>query len=177
MSDGELTRRDTLLAAAGVTAAGGLGVYELLRRTPGPASAAVDLSETRLETLVAVSEVVYPWPLADPGRQLSLYVRRLSEERTAALVASLDALDVEARSRFGQPFRRLSRDERRAVFTALGVDRVASRPDGTLPARIRFHVVNSVLYALMTHPTGTAPFGISNPVGFPGGIYSAEEDR
>jgi len=50
----------------------------------------------------------------------------------------------------------------------------ALRPDGTVPARIRYHLVNGLLYALFTSPVGTRLFGIRNPIGYPGGYYGSD---
>lgn len=164
-----LTRRRALLGLVGATSAAGLGAYDL--------TAAADAGErtaTRrdVEGLLTVADAVYP---ADPEEFEPLvkgYVGRLDEDRTRSLLGTLSELDTLSYDQLGTPFRSLSAGEAERLLTALGVFRVHSRPDGTLAERVRFHLVNSVLYAILTNPAGTKPFGIENPVGYPGGFGS-----
>jgi hypothetical protein len=45
-------------------------------------------------------------------------------------------------------------------------------PDGTDAGRVRYYVVNELLYALYASPTGGELVGIENPRGYPGGTAS-----
>lgn len=167
----KLTRRHAILAAAGVSAVG-LGTYEL-----AAADAKTDGTFTQREQamLTTVAEVVYPWELESAADVLVPYCSRLDDRRKAAMRRTLAEFDRMARSAFGVPLETLSADEGRTLVRALGANRVESRPAGTLAERVRFHLVNTVLFALMTHPSGTAPFDIDNPVGYPGGFASYTE--
>lgn len=163
-----LRRRDLL---AGVAAAGtGLAVHELLRAGPAAETPGEATTDPTLRTTTAVLEAVYPWSLDDPAARVRPYLGRLSDERAAATAATAAELDRAARGAFGTGFASLSVRERRRLLERLGTDRVSSDPAGSLPARVRFHLVNSALYAVMTHPDGTRPFGIGNPSGYPGGF-------
>jgi hypothetical protein len=169
-------RRRRLLA--GVAAAGtGLAVHELLRAERAPETPTEAATDRTVTTMAAVLEAVYPWSLDDPAARVRPYLRRLSEERAAATAVTAVELDRASRSAFGVVFASLSVRERRRLLERLGTDRVFSDPAGSLPARIRFHLVNSALYAVMTHPTGTRPFGIGNPTGYPGGFETVRAER
>lgn len=169
----KLTRRQTFLGLLGASSAAGLGAYELI---DVPRSSRSTVSRDELETLLTVADVVFP---ADPRPLepvIASYVDRLGDGRTRALVATVAELDQAAYAQFGIPVRSLSRGECERLFEVLGVTRVQPRPEGTVPERIRFHLVNAVLYSILTHPEGTGPFGITNPVGHPGGFSSFSEE-
>lgn len=163
----KLTRRRTLLGLVGASSVVGLGTYEL---TGGTQSGDGSVSNGIVDGLLTAADVVFPVETRSKRSSISNYVDGLNDDRTRALLGTLSGLDRAASRRFGSPFRSLSRGEAKRLFAVLGVDRVQSRPEGTLPERVRFHVVNSVLYALLTHPTGTESFDVGNPVGYPGGI-------
>jgi len=167
-----LTRRQTLLGLVGASSAGGLSVYELLDRTTidGP------LSEAGMDGLLTVADIVHPASPEDVEPVISAYVGRLNDERVRGLVTTLSELDSRSRRHFGASFGALSRAQGERLLATLGVNRVQSRPEGTLAERVRYHLVNSVLYALLTYPTGTELFGIGNPAGFPGGFPSHTEE-
>jgi hypothetical protein len=57
----------------------------------------------------------------------------------------------------------------------MGVHTADPDSEGTDPERVRFHVVNELLYALYTSPTGGELVGIENPQGYPGGTASYRE--
>lgn len=164
----KLTRRQTLLGLIGASSVGSLGIYELLdwRTIDGPLSAA------GMNSLLTVADVVHPASPEDVEPVISAYVNRLNDDRIRRLVTSLSELDSRSRRHFSASFGALSRAQGERLLATLGVNRVQPRPDGTLAERVRYHLVNSVLYALLTHPAGTELYGIGNPVGFAGGFGS-----
>jgi hypothetical protein len=163
-----VTRRQALLGLVGASSAGGLGAYELFdwTTTDGP------LSDAGMDGLLTVADIVHPAAAEDAERAMSAYVGRLNEDRVRGLVTTLSELDSRSRRHYGASFGALSRAQGERLLARLGVNRVQSRPEGTLAERVRYHLVNSVLYALLTRPDGTELFGIGNPVGFPGGFAS-----
>lgn len=163
-----LTRRRALLGLVGASSVGGLGVYELLGRTTndGP------LSDAGMDGLLTVADIVHPAAPEEVEPVISAYVGRLNQTRTRGLVTTLSELDSRSRRHFGASFGALSRAQGERLLTTLGVNRVQSRPGGTLAERVRYHLVNSVLYALLIRPAGTELYDIGNPVGFPGGFDS-----
>lgn len=164
-----LTRRRTLFGLAGLGSALSVGAYDLTADADAPEGA---VTRRDIDGLLTVADAVHPSDPEDFDPILKRYVKRLSRARTRALLGTLSELDTLSRGQLGTPFRSLSAGEARRLLTALGVFRVQSRSTGTLAERVRFHLVNSALYAILTDPAGTEPFGIENPVGYPGGFDS-----
>lgn len=164
-----LTRRDAVAALAaglgGGAAAAGVGVLTDDEDDD-------EFTERDLATLVAVADVVYPTDVTGTAEFVRTYVTGLPSERRVAIARAVDRLDEGARRHAGAAFASLPPDKREAVLDRLGVSRAASDPSGAVPERIRYHLVNSLLYALFTSPTGSELVGIRNPTGHPGGYES-----
>jgi len=154
-----LTRRQAVLALA----AAGLGV-EFAR----PA----DDSESVVAVLQGAGEVVAP-PAIDVDekfvRQSVLGRARVDRKYRRRVSEATAALDTQARREFHRSFTGLDPSERRQVFQSLGVHLSHPDPDGTLSQRIRYYVVNDLLYTLYTHLRGGEALGVENPPGYPGG--------
>lgn len=170
----KLTRRDALIALAGGTAtsAVGIGLSEVADRTLGTDG---ELGENEAATLVALARTVYPSTLTGVRAFVLTYVRGLSDDRKAAMQRAINDLDRFASSNFGARFDELSASNRDRALRELGVGRVPPNPDGAAPARVRYYLVNQLLYALLTSPKGSRLFGIENPIGHPGGIDDYQE--
>lgn len=168
----ELTRRDAIRAvvATGVVSGGALAVSEgMVDRDPGASDA--EISTVEEATMRAVAEVLYPSQVEVTAEFVRTYLRSLDDTRRPQVVRALRDLNEHAERTVGTPFHRIEPvASRERVLRSTGADRAASSPDGTLPARIRYHLVNSLLYALFTTPKGSELFGIRNPVGHPGGF-------
>jgi hypothetical protein len=181
----ELTRRDALaaLAASGVA----VGTGAVLTGNPfaeedesgdpstGDASPDEPTPEDRMETLLAVAEVVYPSAVSGVEEFVPTYVLgRLDgrEEYRRGMVAALSTLDKYARTWHDADFRGLDAETRESVLDEMGVDTADPDPEGPDPARVRFYVVNDLLFALYASPTGGELVGIENPQGHPGGTDS-----
>jgi len=192
----ELSRRDALaaLAASGVAVGGGAvlatDVEEgALDGTPlgGGASNGDDgsessggeddesLPEDRLATLLAVADVVYPSAVSGVEEFVRTYaLGRVADrpEYREGMVDALAALDEHARSWHDAAFRDLDAETRESVLDQMAVDAASPDPEGAPRERVRFYVVNELLYALYTSPTGGELVGIENPQGHPGGADS-----
>lgn len=170
----ELTRRDALRAvvATGVVSGSALAVSErVANRDSGGGDAEAEVSAVEEATMQAVAEVVYPSQVTASPEFVETYLRSLAADRRRSVLRVLGELNDHAERTVGTPFHRLEDVSRReTVLRSMGVDRATSSPEGTLPARIRFHLVNSLLYALFTTPRGSELFGVRNPVGHPGGF-------
>ena len=71
------------------------------------------------ETLIALAEVMVPGATrAQVNRFIDLLLSVDTKENQQKLVASLSAMDEEARQRFGQPFTALTESQQSAVLTA-----------------------------------------------------------
>lgn len=169
-----LTRRDAVAAllAGGVgIGSPALAVAELAADRPG-STASSDFTEADVSTLRALAEVIYPSAVSTEPGFVRSYVSGLPPERRSETVESVRLLDDGARRYTGSDFAALSTEERDAVLRRMGVDTVTSHPTGSPAQRVRYYLVNSLLYALFTTPTGSELFGIRNPTGHPGGYES-----
>ncbi|WP_251328900.1 gluconate 2-dehydrogenase subunit 3 family protein [Haloplanus pelagicus] len=166
----ELSRRDALVAVATSTA-GVATAGELAERLRDREEQAGDLDGV-LTRLAAVADVVYPSEVEVTESYLRTYLlgneydRAEYVERTGA---ALDELDRQGRRRYGDRIVDLSPAERDGLLREIGVDRVPPDPDGTAVERVRYYVVNQLLFTLYTSPTGGRLLGNENPPGYPGG--------
>ena len=175
----ELSRRDALaaLSSAGIVVGGGAAVlardaisFEDASGDGGPAASAV------IDTLDAVARIVYPSELDGIGEFVESYSATRIDERPAyaagvrAAVGSLD--DYTRVHADAERFVTLSREGQEIQLQRMGVKSAEPAPDGTTAERIRFYVVNELLYALYSSPTGGRLVGIENPQGHPGGTDS-----
>lgn len=169
----KLTRRDALaaLSGAGVVAAGGAAAL-----TRGDIDDGGEPSLDRvLATLVAAAEVTYPSEVTGIPAFVETYSLGRIDGRDDYLTGVREAvaeLDETARLWEGDPFADLDAATRDDVLRSLGVHTAEEDPEGTISERVRYYVVNEVLYALYTSPTGGRLVGIENPQGHPGGIES-----
>jgi hypothetical protein len=164
----ELTRRDAVAALATLGAGVGSGCLDrtLGEREEGP--------ET-LAALTAAAEVVYPSAATGHEQFVETFVLGRIEEREAyyaGLREALAALDERAREWYGAPFVDLPPAERNALLEEVGADYRDPDPEGLLGGRVRYYVVNELLYAFYASPTGGRLVGMENPVGHPGGTES-----
>jgi hypothetical protein len=177
----ELTRRDAAAALAALAAAGGVGVGidRLGQRRQGggdsDGDAGESFDEARLrETFVAAAGVVYPSEVSGIEEFVGAFLdgRLQREAHAEGLYTAAEELDERARSWYDDRFAALSAADRDSVLREAGADTAEEHPEGTTPERIRYYVVNELLLALYTSPTGGKLVGIENPQGYPGGTES-----
>jgi hypothetical protein len=169
-----LTRRQALVALGGLGV--GAGAYGSGLAAPARAS------EDRVETATAVAEVVYPSAVAVDRTFVEGRLFGRTEPRPGhfdGLERAIDELDGFARSQFGAPMSSLAPARRVRVLDELGVYAVHPASEGTTAERVRYYLVNDLLYVLFTHPTGGALVGVPNPPGYPGGneLYQRGPER
>jgi hypothetical protein len=165
-----LSRRDALVAIAGSTlgaTAVGYGPEALAEAddrvaTPGRVAAATAVAEVVYPTAVDVDESfvrtrVFGRPEPLPGH-------------FDGLAAAVDAVDAYCLSRFDRAVADLPASHRHRALDELGVYDVHATSEGTLAERVRYFLVNDLLYALFTHPVGGRLLGVANPPGHPGGL-------
>jgi hypothetical protein len=162
----DLSRRDALaaLAAAGVAGVAGAAALD----DPAPPG---DDGDDR-PALVAVAETVYPTAATGVDDFVETYVDGLPADRREDVLAAVADLDATARDWFDAPLADLDRPTRDRLLRDLGVDVADPDPDGYLSERLRFHVVNELLYAFYASPVGGRLVGIENPIAYPGGTES-----
>ena len=183
----ELTRRDALaaLSAAGATVGGGVlaARFDPPRADDGSgadpagddAGTEVSLSTDLLDLLDAVAEVVYPDGVGERRAFVDSYVVGRVTDRPAyreGLREAAAQLDAVARDWHDAPYADLDVDTRDRILRNLGVKTADPDPKGPLTDRIRFYVVNDLLFAFYSSPTGGRLVGIENPIGHPGGTES-----
>ncbi|WP_424008630.1 gluconate 2-dehydrogenase subunit 3 family protein [Haloferax denitrificans] len=183
-----LTRRDALAVLAGLGVTG--GAVSLTQFDPPTADSTGegsgsdgdrggdgdgDTPPTAVrETMVAAGEVVYPSAVEGIPEFVETYVvgRARDDARRDAMVDAATELDGVARDWENAAFADLPAGDRDRLLRELGVNTADPVPDGTLSERLRFHVVNELLYAFYASPTGGRLVGIENPIGHPGGTES-----
>ena len=166
----ELTRRDARAALAALGAS-------------GPTAGCVDRSATSegdgeiepvREALVATAEVLYPSELTGIGEFVETFTAgRLDDGPHAEGVReAVDLLETRAQSWYDGSVAELSAADRDSLLRETGANTAEEQPDGTPAERIRYYVVNELLLALYSSPTGGELVGIENPQGHAGGIDS-----
>ncbi|WP_336022954.1 gluconate 2-dehydrogenase subunit 3 family protein [Halobellus salinisoli] len=182
----KLTRRDALaaVAAAGATVGGGAlaGRIEPPRAdsdadaAPGPASSAnPSLSTDLLDLLDAVAEVLYPREASGRRAFVEEYALGRTEGRPIYRDGVREAaaqLDAVARDWHGDSYADLDAETRDTLLRRLGVETAEPDPEGPITDRIRFYLVDNLLFAFYASPAGGRLVGIENPIGYPGGIES-----
>ncbi len=162
----QLSRRDALAVLAGAgsaSLAGCSGAVEGDQRVSLP-----------LDSLVALAETLYPSATSGHREFVETYVDGRTRGRPAerdSLTETVTELDDAAREWYGSRLSALSHADRDALLHEVGVETAEPRRDGTLAERVR-RVVDDLLYAFYTSPTGGALVGTPNPPGHPGGTAS-----
>ncbi|MFC7203825.1 gluconate 2-dehydrogenase subunit 3 family protein [Haloferax namakaokahaiae] len=169
-----LTRRDALAVLAGLgLVSGGAALVE----TFDPPTADGQRESANVDTvatMVAAGEVVYPNGVEGVDEFVETYVlgRASDDDRESGFSETAADLDAVARDWHDAPFAELDAETRDTLLRQLGTPTADPVPDGTLSERIRFHVVNELLYAFYASPTGGELVGIENPIGYGGGTES-----
>ncbi|WP_435332562.1 gluconate 2-dehydrogenase subunit 3 family protein [Haloarchaeobius sp. TZWWS8] len=170
----ELTRRDALaaLTSAGIVVGSGAAALSqsALRDAEDEVARSVDI-----ETLVAVAEAVYPSEVSNVESFVRTYVAGRTADRPdyrAGMAEALAVVDDRAQTWEDASFGTLDRTARSDLLRSMGVDGVGPDPEGTSAEQVRYYLVNELLYAFYTSPTGGELVGIENPIGHPGGTQS-----
>lgn len=129
-------------------------------------------TERHVETVAAVGNAVYPSSVTVEESFVEERVFGRVEPRTGhfeEVRKAADAVDGYAKARFGERLVELHSDQRRQLLDSMGVAESHPTPDGTTAERIRFYLINDLLFALFSSPESAHLTGIDNPPGYPGG--------
>lgn len=169
----KITRRDLVLVATGATAASIGGIWLGERDGLWERQGRDSITDEDVETLQAVAEVIYPSGVETTDEIAEAYATALHRDRRREVTRAIDELNHEVQRTHGRQFTALDPGQRESVLRGLGVRQVRPIASGSVPERIRFYLVNGLLYALFTDPVGTGLLGVENPLGYPGGYESA----
>lgn len=168
------TRRQFLVALGGTAlAATAFGYRGDLRVSAQTAPENGAVSASLVEATTAVARAVYPSSVTVDESFIERRVLGRVEPEAGhldELAATVEAVDDYASARFGGRLTELSPARRRQVLQSMGVTTVHPTPDGTTPERVRYYLVNDLLFALFTSPLSSDLTGIENPPGYPGGV-------
>jgi hypothetical protein len=168
----ELSRRDALAVLAGSGILGGSAVAALGRRR----DAGDQGGDHVLDTLVAVAQAVYPSEVENVEEFVRAYSPpRLADNETFRQGVETAVADLDENvAAFNDPetFLDLPAEARDQALRRTGAAAARPDPDGALPQRVRYYLVNDLVYALYSSPTGGELVGIENPQGHPGGTTS-----
>jgi hypothetical protein len=180
-----LTRRDAVVALAALGGGTALAVtqYDGDVSPPSDDSATDDpVSDTETPpttdhvraTFVAVARVVYPDAVEGIEEFVTTFLDgRLADEAHAEELRRVVAeLDERAEIWHDGQVTDLPAETVDQLLRETGADHAEEAPDGTTAERVRYYVVNELLLALYTSPTGGSLAGIENPIGHPGGAES-----
>ncbi|MXR50487.1 gluconate 2-dehydrogenase subunit 3 family protein [Halovenus sp. WSH3] len=173
----ELTRRDAVAALAAIGGAGGAAYgYSRLRDDDSPEPSSPS-DEHVLDTMQAVAEVVYPSELS--GREAFVEefasARLATDDHGAGIREAVAVLDDHTDTWYDEQFVSLPAVVRENALENLGADVADEDPTGSTAERVRYYLVNELLLALYSSPTGGKLVGIENPQGHPGGIESYQQ--
>ncbi|EMA01978.1 Tat (twin-arginine translocation) pathway signal sequence [Haloarcula vallismortis] len=189
MTDYELTRRDALkaLGAAGVTVTGGAAA--LVWNESGDdetadsaendtATAESEFGDHERETYRAVAAIVYPSEVTGVQEFVDSYVTGRVEadpERATEMSTAVADLDAYAQEWEDTVFAALDTETQEETLRGMGVKASDPDPHGDPRHRVRYYLVNDLLFALYSSPTGGTLVGIENPQGYPGGASSYQQ--
>ena len=169
-----LTRRDAMaaLGAAGIAVGAGAAWttsnngWEEPDQTIGP---------EELETILATAELLYPSEVDEIRSFVEHYVGTVAAERpehARGIAEAVAYLEEFTGAWFDDGFTDLAPPTQDEVLNRMNVGSAEPDPSGSDVERVRYYLVNELLLALYTTPTGGQLIGLENPHGFPGGLQS-----
>lgn len=171
----ELTRRDLIaaLGAAGIA----VGGRSVLVRSSDKGETGDDkvITDETMQTLVATAAVLYPSEVENIEEFVRRYIRGREDNEAAYAeqIASATAyLDRYADAWYDTSFAALSPADRQDALEDMRADTADPDPNGSDVERVRYYVINELLFALYATPTGGKLVGLENPQGHPGGLSS-----
>lgn len=174
-----LTRRDAIIALGAIGVAGGIGAVGYQIEDGRNARRRGHTDQLPDDTTVkgvqqAMAEVVYPSEVSGIDEFVDQFVegRLDGSDHAIGLRETIGELGSVAADWYQTDIQTMSSTTREQFLIELGTDTASEHPRGTLAERTRYFVVNELLLALYTSPTGGELVGLENPQGHPGGTTS-----
>ena len=167
-----LTRRDALAALAASSVAGA-GIAHFASSDDDHEGG--EIGDGELATLVAAAAVLYPAEVEGVDEFVVEYVRGRAADRPDHATGMAEAaafLDDYAEAWYEASFAELDPAVREDALRRMDADTASPDPAGSDVGRVRYYVVDELLFALYASPTGGELVGIENPPGYPGGLES-----
>jgi hypothetical protein len=173
----KLTRRDAmaaLSAAAGSAVAGCSAPTEEYGESADE-TAEPTLNSREMETLETLAGILYPSDAENVEGFVDEYATqrvRQDPDHGRGVLDAIERLDEYTETIYGERFTALSPAEQEETLAQMPVATADPVPDGSDAERVRYFLVNDLLYAFYASPTGASLAGLENPPGYPGGTSS-----
>ncbi len=172
-----LTRRDIIaaLAASGVAIIGTKTAIHSLDKDTKNQWKETPITKYKVKGMVAAAEVLYPSMVKNIEQFVTQYIRgktNNNSEYVEEISDTFDYLNKYCKSWYDRNFASLNPSKRDEVFKNMNAGSVTPDPEGSDAQRVRYYIVNELLFALYTTPTGSELLGLENPPGHPGGLTS-----
>lgn len=172
-----LNRRDVIaaLAASGVAFLGSSAIFLSLDDNSKKEWEDKPITESEVTGMVAAAKVLYPSEVENIEKFVTEYIRGQSNdnpEKIREMSKTITYLNKYSKSWYKKEFSDLDKKTRNRVFKQMDADSANPDPEGSDVERIRYYIINELLFALYTTPTGSRLVGLENPQGYPGGLKS-----
>lgn len=172
-----LTRRDIIaaLAASGVTIIGTKTAIESLDKNSKKEWQDTPISKSKVEGMVTAAEILYPSQVENIEQFVTKYIKGRIEDdpdHVKEISDTFTYLNNYCKSWYKKNFADLNPQKRHKIFEQMNADSVTPNPKGSDVQRVRYYIINELLFALYTTPTGGELIGLENPPGHPGGLTS-----
>lgn len=160
------------LGAAGIAVGAGTAWTAGTNKTPEPDA---PIGSDELETLIAAAEILYPREVKAIGPFVERYIGTVATERPEHARGIADAvayLEEFTGAWYAAGFTDLEPPTQDEVLSRMNLGSATPNPTGSDVDRVRYYIVNELLFALYSTPTGAELVGLENPQGYPGGIAS-----
>lgn len=176
-----LTRRDVIaaLAASGVAIIGKTAI-ESLDKDTNKEWQDTPITKSKVDGIVAAAEVLYPSSVENIEKFVTQYIKGRIDDNPRHVKEISDTftyLNRYCKSWYNKNFPNLNPQKREKAFQKMNADSVTPDPEGSDVQRVRYYVINELLFALYTTPTGGKLIGLENPPGHPGGLTSYQIEK
>lgn len=176
----ELTRRDALIAlGSGLSISAFIAGRKIKEKNNIDIKKIDGFTEHKQETLIAIAKIVYPTSLSGINEFVKTYsIGKMSNrpEYRTSIINSINLIDRLSEEWYDKKYINLDKKNQESVLREIGSDTAEPKKSGSPAERIRYYIINELLYALYTTPKGGRLVGIENPQGYPGGLETYQKN-